>query len=423
MKTTRVAVWVLMCMACLLGSSHNAWPKSTAQSKPVPNKYASIIIDVASLEILHARQIDQARFPASLTKMMTLYLTFDALESGQLKLNEAMPISAFAARTAPVKLGLKAGKTITARQAIQALTVRSANDAAVVLAERLSGSIDEFAYAMNIKAKSLGMQSSIFKNPHGLPNKDQTTTARDMAKLANGLLENHPQYYHYFSQASFTYHGRTYKNHNRLLGKVNGVDGFKTGFTNASGYNLVLSAKRDGRRIIAVVLGGASGKSRNTHMSDLIERGFDVLLQNKARISNHAFALNADTKASKTIKKILPVPKQINSFTLRAAYGGPSKTVNIVRGAGTMRVGSAPHNGWAVQIGAYGSQTQAHKASAHAKTQPALGLMATLPRIIPVQRNNHFIYRAQLVGLSHQSAVNACKTLAARRQSCLVIAP
>ena len=258
-------------------SSVNAEAKTNGK-----NKYASIIIDHDTLEVLHARKIDSARYPASLTKMMTLYLTFDALNRGEIRLDEKMHISANAARTPPVKLGLKAGQTITVNEAIQALAVRSANDAAVVLAERLGGSEAEFANQMTTKAKALGMRSTIFQNPHGLPNPAQTSTARDMAKLAEALLRNHPSYYPYFSQREFAYRGRVYRNHNALLGTVEGVDGFKTGYTRASGYNLVLSAERNGRRVIAVVMGGASGKSRNQHMSDLIERGFTVLNQKNA---------------------------------------------------------------------------------------------------------------------------------------------
>ncbi|MBL4871237.1 MAG: D-alanyl-D-alanine carboxypeptidase, partial [Robiginitomaculum sp.] len=163
------------------------------------NKYASIIVDADSLEILHARKIDAERYPASLTKMMTLYLTFDALENGQVRLREPLDISARAARTPAVKLGLKAGGTITTEQAILALSVRSANDAAIVLAERLGGSTEEFANKMTAKAKALGMRSTVFKNPHGLPDAGQITTARDMAKLAQALLQNHAKYYPYFS--------------------------------------------------------------------------------------------------------------------------------------------------------------------------------------------------------------------------------
>ncbi len=393
-----------------------AMPASAKQ-----NKYASIIIDADSLEILHARKIDDARYPASLTKMMTLYLTFDALERGDISLDEKLRVSSQASRTPPVKLGLKAGSTITTRQAISALTVRSANDAAAVLAERLGGSQDEFAHAMSLKAKALGMQSTVFKNPHGLPNAGQITTARDMAKLADALLRNHAKYYPYFSQESFTYGGRTYNNHNTLLGTVDGVDGFKTGFTNASGYNLVLSSKRDGRRIIAVVLGGASGKSRDKHMADLIERGFDVLRQNEQN-KIAAFALNADERP-KTIRKVEHMPDRVQTYTLRAAHSSPQKTVRIVRGANGMNIPDVKANAWAVQIGAYGSTLQAQAANGAVQADPSLGLANAAPHIIPVQRASGFIYRARLGELTHETAQAVCKTLAQRRASCLVVAP
>ena len=377
---------LIMCAACV-----GVTAGQTASAKP--NKYASIIIDSDSLEILHARKIDDARYPASLTKMMTLYLTFDALEMGVLTLNESMHVSRNAARTLPVKLGLKAGRTISVKQAILALTVRSANDVAIVLAERLGGSVDEFAVQMNTKAKALGMKATVFKNPHGLPDSAQVTTARDMAKLAQALLKNHRKYYPYFSARTFTYQGRTYKNHNALLGKVEGVDGFKTGFTNGSGYNLVLSAKRDGHRIIAVVLGGASGKSRDRHMSDLIERGFDVVNRKQKGQIIH------------TVRKTEPVPNSQKNHVIRAVHAAPIK-----------------HN-WAVQIGAYSTAKLAHNAVQNTQLEPTLNLANSIEKIIPLTRTNGNIYRARLTGLSHEKANLVCKTLAARAHSCLVVAP
>ncbi|MCF6275995.1 MAG: D-alanyl-D-alanine carboxypeptidase, partial [Robiginitomaculum sp.] len=305
-------LFVGIVLACGLGNS--AWAQRNTQ-----NKYASIIIDVDSMEILHARQIDGLRYPASLTKMMTLYLTFDALERGDIHLNEPMQVSAQAARTPPGKLGLRAGRSITVEQAIQALAVKSANDVAVVLAERLGGSEREFAALMTAKAKALGMQRTVFRNANGLPDDGQFTTARDMGKLAEALLRTHQKYYPYFSQKTFRYNGRTYKNHNTLLGKVDGVDGFKTGYTNASGYNLVLSAERGGRRLIAVVLGGASGKSRDTHMADLIERGFNVQKQVDKRRAEQ-FALNADERRIKRLVTPMPKTDTIHAYTLRAAH-------------------------------------------------------------------------------------------------------
>lgn len=242
-------------------------------------RYASIIVDAESLDILHARQIDAQRHPASLTKIMTLYLTFEALESGQLTLDQAVSVSAHAASTPAVKMGLKNGQKIRIDTLIQAVAVRSSNDAAVVLAEAVGGSEPQFVDRMNAAAVALGMRQTRFRNPHGLPDGAQVTTARDMAKLAIATRTRFPQFYHYFGQTHF----RGRESTNKLLKTRTDVDGFKTGFTNASGYNLVISAVRDDTRIIAVVLGGASSGSRNSHMSDLIERGFAVT-QSKAAV-------------------------------------------------------------------------------------------------------------------------------------------
>lgn len=414
-----IALWTLA-----IGLAPFAEAKSSE-----PNRYASIIIDSDSLEILHARKIDGARYPASLTKMMTLYLTFDALNRGEIRLNEPMPISANAARTPPVKLGLRAGKTITVEQAIQALTVRSANDAAVVLAERLAGSESEFATQMTLKAKALGMRSTVFQNPHGLPNSGQISTARDMAKLADALLRNHSGFYPYFSQKTFTYQGRTYTNHNALLGTVKGVDGFKTGYTRASGYNLVLSAKRDGRRIIAVVMGGASGKSRNKHMADLIERGFDVLEQTKTKRAKpntieHPVNLNADLVPRPTPRIVEKPVDRIQAYSLRAASGHKNETVRIVHGRTDLAIPDRlDMNAWAIQIGTFQTELHARQANAYVLADAQIDIGLATPQILPVQRKSAPLFRARLTGISHERASDACKTLASRGQSCLVISP
>ena len=242
-------------------------------------RYASIIVDAASLGILHARQIDAPRHPASLTKIMTLYLVFEAIDEGRLSLETLVTVSEHAARTPPVSMGLRAGERVRLDSLIQAVAVRSSNDAATALAEAVYGSETVFVGQMNERAKALGLQRTQFRNPHGLPNSDQVTTARDMAKLAIATLQRFPHHYHYFGQTHF----RNRKNTNGLLTQRDDVDGFKTGYTRDSGYNLAVSAVRGDKRIVAVVLGGASSDSRNTHMSDLIDRGFDVISQPKAQ--------------------------------------------------------------------------------------------------------------------------------------------
>jgi len=234
-------------------------------------------VDADNREILHAREIDALRYPASLTKMMTLFVVFDAIDAGTISLDDSMPVSRNAAAQPPVKLGLKAGQRIKLHDAVQALAVKSSNDIAVVLAEHVAGSEVNFAAMMTQKARDLGMNRTQYRNASGLPDPQQVTTARDQAKLADNLLRVHRRHYHYFGQESFTWKGRTLRNHNTLLGSVEGVDGFKTGYTRDSGYNLTISAQRDGRRIIAVVMGGASGRSRDRHMAKLVDNAFGVI--------------------------------------------------------------------------------------------------------------------------------------------------
>jgi D-alanyl-D-alanine carboxypeptidase len=232
--------------------------------------YAAIVVDAKTGAVLHQSTPDSARHPASLTKIMTLYMLFEQLEAGKIALDTQMPVSEEAARQAPTKLGLKPGSTLLVEDAIKGLVTKSANDAAVVIAEKLGGSEDEFARMMTRKARAIGMQNTVYRNASGLPNDQQITTARDQALLGIAVQQRFPKYYKYFSISSFVYHGKGMRNHNKLLGKVEGVDGIKTGYTNASGFNLVTSVKRGYRHVVAVVLGGRSGASRDARMRELI---------------------------------------------------------------------------------------------------------------------------------------------------------
>ena len=238
-------------------------------------KYASIVIDAETDTVLHARHADAPRHPASLTKVMTLYMVFEELKAGRLSLDEALPVSAHAARQQPSNLRLRRGDTITVRDAIDALITKSANDVAVVVAERIGGTEARFAALMTVKARTLGLTQTSFYNASGLHDYRQVTTARDMARLAEVMLEEQGAYYDYFATQRFSWDGRTYRNHNRLLGEVEGVDGIKTGYTRASGFNLMAAAERDNRRIIAVMLGGHSSRARNDHVEDLIEAAYE----------------------------------------------------------------------------------------------------------------------------------------------------
>jgi D-alanyl-D-alanine carboxypeptidase len=234
--------------------------------------YADIMIDDNSGEVLHETDPDAPRHPASLTKVMTLYLLFGELDAGRLKLDYDLAVSARAASQNPTKLGLRAGQTIKVEDAIKGLVTKSANDAAVVVAEALGGSEEEFAQMMTRKARALGMSNTTYVNASGLPADEQITTARDQALLGRAIMHRFPQYYKYFSLPAFAYRGRFMSNHNSLLRTVDGVDGIKTGYTEASGYNLISSTGRAGRRVVGVILGERSNGARDVHMRNLIEQ-------------------------------------------------------------------------------------------------------------------------------------------------------
>jgi D-alanyl-D-alanine carboxypeptidase len=231
---------------------------------------SSIVVDGNTGEVLHASNADAIRHPASLTKIMTLYLLFERLEAGKFKLDTQLKVSEHAADQAPTKLGLKPGATIAVEDAIKAVVTKSANDAAVAIAENLGGDEESFAKLMTEKAHALGMTRTTYVNASGLPDDDQNTTAQDQALLGRAIQERFPRYYKYFSTEEFVYRGHAMRNHNHLLGVVGGVDGIKTGYTRASGFNLVTSVHRDGRFIVAVVLGGRSAYERDSRMRDLI---------------------------------------------------------------------------------------------------------------------------------------------------------
>jgi D-alanyl-D-alanine carboxypeptidase len=245
------------------------YTSSTSSYQP---RYADIVVDANTGDVLHSTQPDSQRHPASLTKIMTLYLLFERLEAGKIRLDTQMPVSAHAASQAPTKLGLRPGQTLAVEDAIKALVTKSANDAAVVVAETLADSEEEFATLMTRKARALRMSRTVYKNASGLPDSDQVTTARDQALLGLAIQDRFPRYYRYFSTASFTYRGHRMANHNRLLGRVDGVNGIKTGYTRASGFNLVSAVQRGERRIVAVVLGGQSAGARDAKMRSLIEQ-------------------------------------------------------------------------------------------------------------------------------------------------------
>lgn len=242
-----------------------------------PPIQTSLVIDAKNGKVLYAHNSHIRIYPASLTKLMTLYLMFESIESGNLSLNKKLIVSEKAAKMPSCKLGLKAGESITVREAINALIIKSANDAAVTVAENLKGSEKAFAHLMNVKAKQLGMKNTYFKNASGWHDPLQQTTARDMAKLAMALKKNYPKYYPLFSKTSFVFRGNIVNGHNHVTKNYQGAEGLKTGFTNPAGYNLVTTASRNGKSLIAVVTGGKSAASRDQKMVGLLNQHFDVV--------------------------------------------------------------------------------------------------------------------------------------------------
>ena len=239
------------------------------------DRYAAIVMDARTNEVLLEDQADEARYPASLTKMMTLYMVFEALERGELTMDSRLTASRNASRQPPSRLGLRRGDTITVDQAIRALVVQSANDVATMVAERLGGSEARFAASMTARARELGMTDTRFANASGLPDNRHRTTARDMAVLAQALWRDFPEHYHVFQTPSFAWRRGSGRNHNRLLGQVEGVDGIKTGYTRASGFNLATMAERNGRRVIVVVLGGETAAARDAQVAYLLEGAYE----------------------------------------------------------------------------------------------------------------------------------------------------
>jgi len=254
---------------------HPARPAHHEEQDSYSPAFSSIIVDGNSGATLAASNPDGSRHPASLTKIMTLYLLFERLDAGKMKLDAEMPVSEHASEQAPTKLGLRPGQTIRVEDAIKGLVTRSANDAAVVIAEAIAGGEDDFAKLMTRKARALGMTHTVYRNASGLPDDDQVTTARDQSTLGRAIQDRFPRYYRYFSTMAFNYHGQTIRNHNHLLGSVDGVDGIKTGYTRASGFNLVTSMRRGNRHLVGVVMGGRSGGSRDAIMRNLLAENLE----------------------------------------------------------------------------------------------------------------------------------------------------
>lgn len=390
-------------------------------------RYASIVVDADTGQVLHAVNADTRNYPASLTKMMTLYMVFEALENGTLTLDQQLAVSRRASGMPPSKLGLKRGQTISVEDAILALSTKSANDVAVVVAEALAGKETTFAKKMTEKARKLGMNRTTFRNASGLPNRGQKSTARDMVRLAKALMDHYPQYYHYFSTRSFTYKGRTYRTHNRLLKSYKGTDGIKTGYTRASGFNLVSSVERNGRRIIAVVLGGKTSRSRDRHMVKLLDRGFTKMASMGVKTIPEVPGRNP----FQTPAPVLVAEAETEDELPELARNQPVKPVakgSQIAAVDSMdmpaEAGEMLTNDWTVQVGAFSRFRSAHSSAraALAKAPTVLeGARVAIERID--SSSSGTLYRSQLTGLYEQQARNACEELIAAQMNCVVIQP
>ncbi len=389
-------------------------------------KYAAIVVDARTGEVLHEENADVVTYPASLTKMMTLYLTFDALDAGRLTLDQALPVSSWAEAQSPTKLGLRAGQTIRVEQAILALITKSANDASVVLAEALGGSEARFAEMMTRKAREMGMRNTVFRNANGLPNMEQVTTARDFSILSRAMLSDHSKYYPYFSRRNFVYGGRSLHNHNRLMSRYEGMDGIKTGYTVASGFNLASSAVRDGRRLVAVVLGGKSAASRDNRMAALLDKAFG-----KAGGDSDAPVVARAGKAAPPVASAARVeddapPAKKPAKTTTAAKGKPPEKQTAQLAAVTSTPAAAKSRGgnvWGVQVGAFSTREAGNRALVQASKQAPFLLRNAKKTIVEAKTGDTKVFRARMTGLDEKSARQICSELTRHGHRCVPVAP
>ena len=443
---------------------------AVAQSPATQPKYAAIVIDAHSGEVLYAQRADSARYPASITKVMTMYLAFEALEQGRLKPSDTIVISPRAAAQQPSKLGLRVGDTITVDQAIRAVAVKSANDIAVALAEKIGGTEARFAALMTLRAQELGMTQTRFVNANGLPDSRQLSSARDIALLSRAVMRDYPQYYSYFGQRYFDFRGQSMRNHNGLLHRMPGVDGLKTGFTNASGFNLAASAVRDGRRLIAVVLGGATTASRDNHVQELLTAGFDVMRMRadgehvqlasllhsagqtryalvgsseqgsseptyvvpRAR-SSSAFSLiderpeHAVAPTPKPAPKKAAAPVKLASLTASKkskaededAIGERIETGNKADAKKDAAKDARKHGDWIVQVGAFKTNSDAKERLSTVAKKYAPHFKKGAGEI--VEGGGAYSYRVRFEGYDADAAKAACKALAGKGGPCLAM--
>ena len=381
--------------------------------------YSDMVIDVNSGKVLHETNADEARFPASLTKMMTLYVTFDMIEKKRLALDTVLHISDYDAAAQPSKLGLHAGDTITVRDAIKSLVTASANDSARAIAENLGLDEEKFATYMTWQAHKLGMADTTFKNASGLPDPDQTTTARDYISLSLALYDTFPQHFAFFKTPYFQWGRARYRNHNGLLFNFRGSDGIKTGYTRASGFNLAESVHRGGKHLIGVVFGGRSVGERNAKMRSLLTAGLAKASTQKTRVPARLQTQVAAKPTRQAPAEPAPSAAKTVAFTAKAPNGKPAPAPETqVAEAGPVNPLPGPFH---IQIGAFPSEAEARQ-----KLTTAMGLGSTLlaghaAGAVSYAAPDRVWYRARFSGFDRAAADKTCLTLRAKRLDCIVM--
>ena len=393
---------------------------------------ATLIADTKSGFILSSKNANMKMFPASLTKVMTLYLTFEALDNGLLKMDDKLPVSVKASRQPKSKLYLKAGSTITVEEAIMALIIKSANDAAVVLAESLAPSEEKFAEMMTKTARELGMTSTTFKNASGLHHPEQKTTAKDMAIMTIAMVNHHPEHYKLFSRKSFTFNGKRINSHNEIVRSYKGGEGLKTGFISAAGYNIISTAKQGDNRLVAVVLGYRKPETRDAKAVNLLNKGFKMIIKQKSLanksgkapknnpLEKQAFVTKPDKQA------YLPIMQKSIQETRNIVLASAQTPVNDrLLGVGYLDIEDFTVTGqgdgadtWAIQVGAFHSQKLARRVA-----EEAVALLRVSDKTIKTPQAEEF-YRSRIFGFeTKKSAENACKKIRDNKMQCMTIAP
>ena len=387
---------------------------SVAEAQFQSSKYAALVVNADNGTILHQRNANALRHPASLTKMMTLYLTFEALERGKIKMNSMMRVSQHAAYQPTLNLGLDPGEQLSVRDAILGLVIKSANDASVVLADSIGGSEWQFAREMTAKAHQLGMNNTTFKNASGLPDSQQVTTAVDLAKLAIALKRDYPQYFSFFSEKKFSRHGVVYLTHNRVTKNYKGATGMKTGFVNASGFNLVTTATRGNTNLVGVVLGGVTARKRDAQMMSLLDNSF-------VRLGVTQYASKASKKNAQLAEK-QGDDEEVGPVS-HAKRGHRQVAANVKKNSGVEKVNFAARRdrAWAIQMGRYRRQKDVVNAVAHAKDLAGDHLEATRVTYTKTGARKAAHHSAKLANLTESEARNACSVLRSAREACTVI--